>query len=373
MNSTIIDYFISLVKIDSESKNEKELALRLESDLKKLGATVQFDKANKKTAGNVGNLYAYFPGKTDKEPILFCAHMDTVVPGKNIKPKIREDRITADGATILGSDDKSGIAEIIWAIKEIKENKEEHAPIEVLFTISEEIGLLGAKYLDYSLLKAKFGFALDAHEIGEITIAAPAQNSMKYTVFGKEAHAGAEPEKGLNAIKIASEAISKMPMGRIDPETTCNIGMIDGGRATNIVPNEVEVKAEARSHDQKKLHDLTERMSAAFRETAAEYKLDDFQANVKIDVSEEYRAFKLTEDDQIVELVKKASANCRIEDKTTIGGGGSDANIFNQNGLKMGVLGTGMSKVHTTDEFILIKDLENGIKWIKEIIREYSK
>jgi len=373
MKSTIIDYFISLVQIDSESKNEMEIALSLEADLKNLGAFVHFDKANEKTEGNVGNLYAYFPGKIEKEPILFCAHMDTVVPGNGIKPKIREDRITSDGTTILGSDDKSGIAEIIWAIKKIKENNEEHAPLEILFTISEEIGLLGAKYLDYSLIKSKTGYALDAHDIGEITIAAPSQNSMKYTIFGKESHAGAEPEKGINAIKIAAEAISKMPMGRIDHETTCNVGIIKGGRATNIVPNKVKIKAEARSHDPKKLRDLTEHMSATFRKTVKKYKLDDFQTKVKIKVVEEYQAFKLDENDFIVGLVKKASENCRIKFKTTISGGGSDVNIFNRNGLKMGVLGTGMNKVHTVDEFILIKDLEDGARWIKEIIREYSK
>ncbi|HHE37867.1 MAG TPA: M20/M25/M40 family metallo-hydrolase [Candidatus Cloacimonetes bacterium] len=373
MRSTIIDYFISLVQIDSESKNEMEIALSLEADLQDLGAVVHFDKANEKTEGNVGNLYAYFPGKVEKEPILFCAHLDTVVPGNGVKPKIREDRIISDGTTVLGSDDKSGIAEIVWAIKELKENNERLAPIEVLFTISEEIGLLGAKYLDYSMIKSKIGYALDAHEIGEITIAAPSQNSMKYTVIGKEAHAGAEPEKGINAIKIAAEAISKMPMGRIDDETTCNVGVIKGGRATNIVPNKVKIKAEARSHNNEKLRILTKQMSETIKQTAEKYKLDDFQADVKIKVVEEYQAFKLDEEDHIVELVKKASENCGLNFKTSISGGGSDVNIFNRNGLKMGVLGTGMNKVHTVDEFILIKDLEDGARWIKEIIREYSK
>jgi tripeptide aminopeptidase len=370
----IVDYFISLVTIDSESKQEKDVALKIAKDLKELGAEeVKFDNANEKTGGNIGNLYAYFKGDVKKDPILFCAHMDTVIPGKNIKPQIKDGIIFSDGTTVLGSDDKSGIAEIFWAIKTLKENNEKLPPIEVLFTISEEIGLLGAKYLDYSMIKSKFGYAFDSHRIGEIVLGAPYQNSMEYIVYGKESHAGAAPELGINAIKLSAEAITKMPLGRIDEETTSNVGIIEGGRATNIVPPKVVMKAEARSRNLDKLNDVTEKMSKALLETAEKYVLGEHKARVEIKVEREYDAFIISEDDPAVVLAKKAAEKLNIEFTSAVGGGGSDANIFNSKGVKMLIAGSGMNKVHTKEEYIPIEDLENGAKWIMEIIKLYAE
>ena len=373
MDKSVIEYFMNLVKIDSESRHEKAIAERLVKDLKDLGAEIKFDNANKNTGGDVGNLYAFFPGKIEKKPILFCAHMDTVKPGIDINPQIKDSRIVSDGTTILGSDDKSGIVEIMWAIKELQESGEETAPVEVLFTISEEIGLLGAKYLNYSFIKSEIGYALDSHHVGQISIGAPSQNSIKFIVRGKESHAGVAPEKGINAIKVAAEAIVAMPIGRIDSETTCNIGLIAGGKATNIVPNEVVINAEARSHSPQKLQDITEKMSKAFQEAVAKHEIDGFKASVEIEVNEEYQAFRLSEDDEAVKLAKVASENIGLTFKGEIGGGGSDVNIFNQYGLKMAVAGSGMDKVHTVDECIEISELENGVKWVKEVIRIYSR
>ncbi len=373
MIETLIDYFISLIKIDSESKNEKAVALKIAEDLRYLGAEVTFDDAHEKTGGNIGNLYGYFNGNIDKKPILFCAHLDTVVPGNGIKPQFKDDRITTDGTTILGADDKSGIAEIIWAIKEINEAEEDHAPIEVLFTVSEEIGLLGAKLVDLSNIKSKFGYALDSHKIGHAVTGAPSQNSMQFIIHGKESHAGAAPEFGVSAIQIASEAISKMKLGRIDEETTCNIGIIKGGTATNIIPKEVILKAEARSHNIDKLQKVTDDIKQALIDAAAKYKLGDFQASVESIIKKEYPAFVLENDDPCILLAKKATENIGLLFSTGISGGGSDANIFNFKGLKMAVVGSGMEDVHTVNEFIKLVDLENGTKWVKEVIREYSK
>jgi len=373
MKETLIDYFISLIKIDSESKNEKAVALKISEDLHYLGAEITFDNAHEKTGGNIGNLYGYFKGNVNKKPILFCAHMDTVVPGNDIKPQIVDDKIVTDGTTILGADDKSGIAEIIWAIKEINEANEDHAPIEVLFTISEEIGLLGAKLVDLSNIKSEFGYALDSHEVGHVVTGAPSQNSMKFTIHGKESHAGAAPEYGVSAIKIAAEAISKMKLGRIDEETTCNIGIVKGGTATNIIPKEVILEVEARSHDKDKLQKVTNEIKQVLTDTAAKYKLSNFQASVESIIQKEYLAFVLKDDDPILLLAKKATENIGLPFKTGISGGGSDANIFNFKGLKMAVVGSGMDAVHTVNEFIKFVDLENGVKWVKEVIREYSR
>jgi len=373
MKDTLIDYFISLVEIDSESKNEKTVALKIAEDLKLLGAYVTFDNANEKTGGNIGNLFGYFKGSINKKPILFCAHMDTVIPGNGIKPQIKDDRIITDGTTILGADDKSGIAEILWAIKEIKESNEEHAPIEILFTISEEIGLLGAKLVDLSNINSGFGYALDSHEIGRAVTGAPSQNSIQFTIHGKESHAGAAPEFGVSAIQIAADAISKMKLGRIDEETTCNIGIIKGGAATNIIPKEVVLKAEVRSHNADKLQKVTDDIKQILIDTAAKYKLGDFQASVESIIQKEYPAFVLENDDPSILLAKKATENIGLQFESGISGGGSDANIFNYKGLKMAVVGSGMQNVHTVNEYINIIDLENGAKWVKEVIREYSK
>ncbi len=378
MEKSIVDYFFSLVQIDSESKQEKDIALKLEKDLTALGAEVRFDKANEKTGGNIGNLYAYFPGKVDKEPILFCAHMDTVKPGIGIKPQILKDRITSDGTTILGSDDKSGIAQIVWAIKEISESNISHSPIEIVFTIAEEVGILGSKNLDYSLIKSKFGFALDSRDVGSLTIGAPSENDLKIFVHGKEAHAGVEPEKGLNAIMIAAEAIREFPLGRIDEETTCNIGKIAGGKATNIIPNYVEIEAEVRSHSEEKLQKVTQQICSILEETASKYQVENTEgkiiyAKVEIDIKKGYQSFRLKEDDEIVTLAHKANKNLVLPCTTSIGGGGSDANNFNQNGIKMAIVGTGMNRVHTVDEFILISDLEKGAQWVKKVIKIYSQ
>ncbi|MFO7896185.1 MAG: M20/M25/M40 family metallo-hydrolase [Candidatus Cloacimonadales bacterium] len=373
MKQNVVDYFLDLVQIDSESKKEKAVAEKLASDLQKMGAELTFDTAHQQTGGNVGNLYAYFPGELEKEPILFCAHMDTVVPGNGVKPQIKADRIVTDGSTVLGADDKSGIAEIIYGIKAIQDSGKPHAPIEALFTISEEIGLLGAKNLDYSLLQSKIGYALDSHKVGALTIGAPSQNSLKFIIHGKKSHAGAAPEEGVNAIQIAAEAICKMPMGRIDDETTCSIGIISGGSATNIVPDVVKIEGEVRSHNPEKLKEITQKMLNAVKETVTKYKLGDFQASAEIEVHTEYHAFRLAKDHPVVQLSDKACQAIGIEPQANIGGGGSDVNIFNKHGLEMAICGSGMENVHTVDEYILLDSLQIGTAWVAAVIRAHSK
>lgn len=377
MKNRLVDYFISLVKIDSESKNEFAMAERMRDDLMKMGAQVIFDDAHARTKGNIGNLIAKFPGRIEKEPLLLCAHLDTVKPGKGIKPVIKNGKIFSDGTTILGTDDKSGIAEIVEAIRRLQEEHFDYAPIEVLLTISEEIGLLGAKNLDYSLLNAKTGYALDSHRIGSATIQAPSLNVIEIKVIGKEAHSGACPERGINAIELAAEAISKLKLGRIDKETTANIGKINGGVANNIIPNIVSLSGEVRSHSEEKLEKVTNEIIRTFEETAQKYQLNldgkVYKAKVDIKVDRDFPAMKIDSNEQIVQIALKAAKNINIEPKVEISGGGSDANIFYSKGIKVPVLGTGMRDVHTLDENISIEDLENGTCWIMEIIKEYSK
>lgn len=373
MQDDVISYFLRLVAIDSESGNERGMIDALKLDLEDLGADVHEDDCNRKTGGNAGNLYAYIPGRINKPPILFCAHVDTVTPGKGIKARIKGDKIVSDGTTILGGDDKSGIAEIMIALRRIKQRMKDHAPIEILFTVSEEIGLLGAKGFDKSKLKSAFGYALDTHRVGELVTGAPSQLTCAVTFFGKEAHAGVEPEKGLNAIRIAAEAIAAMPMGRIDFETTCNVGVINGGNSTNIVPNTVTIKGEARSHNPQKLERVSGDMKKAIDTTIARYQAEHAQARAEFNCKNEYAAFSIQDSADVVRCAQTALRKLDIPFTTGKGGGGSDANILNEFGIPTIITGTGMDKVHTVDECIEIDQLRQGTDFVEEVIRTYSE
>jgi tripeptide aminopeptidase len=371
MTQDLISYFLELVQIDSESRNERGVADKLKRDLIELGFRVEEDDAGEKTGGNAGNIYAYLPGKKESDPLLFCAHIDTVRPGNGIRPEIQEGRIVSAGETILGADDKSGVAEIIFGIKEVISSGEAYPPLEVLFTVCEEIGLLGARYFDKSRLKSKLGYAFDSEAIGEFMTGAPSQNTIKIKVFGKEAHAGVEPEKGINAIRVAAEAIAAIPMGRIDFETTANVGVINGGMATNIVPNLVELKGEARSHNPQKLEQVTNDIISAFQKAAARHKLENVEARVEIEVKTEYRSFFMEESKPVVQIARKALDKLNVTPNFGKGGGGSDANIINAEGVEMIVAGTGMHGYHTVDENILVADLKAGAAIVSELIRTY--
>lgn len=373
MQEDIVSYFMQLISIDSESKNERAMIDCLKGDLEQLGAElIEEDNCHKHNDGNAGNLYAYIPGKIDKAPILLCAHVDTVTPGNGIKARIENGRIVSDGTTILGGDDKSGVAEILMGIKHIKASGIDHAPVEVLFSVSEEIGLMGAKCFNKARLKSCFGYAFDSHQVGELVVGAPSQVSFIITFYGKEAHAGVEPEKGLNAIRIASEAISAMPMGRIDFETTCNVGKISGGTATNIVPNQVVIKGEVRSHNEHKLNQVCADIQHAVKSTVARYDLEHAKADFSYKQEVEYHAFGIDENHAVVKLAQDALRSLDIPFTVGKGGGGSDANIFNASGIPMIIVGTGMNKVHTVAEDIEIDQLRKGQDFVAELIRQYS-
>jgi tripeptide aminopeptidase len=373
MHDDVVSYFLRLVAIDSESGNERGMIDALKLDLADLGADIHEDDCNRTTDGNAGNLYAYLPGRINKAPILFCAHVDTVTPGKGVKARVKGDKIVSDGTTILGGDDKSGIAEIIIALRRIQKSNKDHAPIEILFTVSEEIGLLGAKGFDKTKLKAAFGYALDTHRVGDLVTGAPSQNSFSATFFGKEAHAGVEPEKGLNAIRIAAEAIAAMPMGRIDFETTCNVGKISGGNSTNIVPNSVTIKGEARSHNPQKLERVCADIQKAIETTVARYQSEHASAQGEFNCKNEYKAFNIPDTAEVVRCAQSALRKLDIPFTTGKGGGGSDANILNAFGISTIITGTGMDKVHTVDECIEIDQLRQGADFVVELINTYSE
>lgn len=361
----LVEGFMELARIDSVSRKEKDLADFLLEKLKNLGLEVIVDQAGEKVKSNSGNIIARLKGNTSNAiPIMFSAHMDTVVPGKNIKPICDGEKIVSDGKTILGADDKAAIAALLEALHIIRENDIPHGDIEILFTICEEIGLKGAKNLDISNLKAQMGFVLDAGgSVGKIITTAPSQNYLEIIIYGKSAHAGANPEEGINAIQVAGYALSRMELGRIDEETTSNIGIISGGRATNIVPDVVRLKGEVRSRNEEKLGKYTEQIKKISEDTAQEFK-----AKAVVKINKEYYCYNLPSDEQVVNIATKAAKNIGLQPLLCPSGGGSDANVFNKNGLPSVVLAIGMEKVHTVEEYILIKDLKNTAEYILSII-----
>jgi tripeptide aminopeptidase len=295
---------------------------------------------------------------------MLNAHIDTVSPGKNIKPKEKGGYIVSDKTTVLGADNKAGVAAILEILRVLKKKKLEHPPLQIVFTVAEEIGLVGAKALPENVFYADLGITLDGGDIDKIIHKAPSQYNITAKIFGKAAHAGLHPEKGINAIKVASVAIAKMKFGRIDKETTSNIGVIKGGKATNIVPDEVEVKGEARSHNLRKLKRQVGHMEKTLVRTCTKFK-----ARLKLQVRRVYRSFEVKKSAKVLHLAVAALKRAGIKPAIKQTGGGSDANIFNAAGVPTVIMGVGADHVHTTSERIRVNDLAKGTRIILDLVR----
>ncbi len=366
----VIDYFCELVEIDSPSRNERAVADKLRKDLVSFGFTVIEDDTGVRVNGNTGNLLAYLRGNDEsKPPILLVAHMDTVSDGsKPIKPKVCDGVIRSLKKTILSADDKAGVCAIIKGIENFLSKATSYGDIEVLFTVCEEAGLLGSKNIEVSRFKSKMAFVFDSSgSFGRVVIKAPSQNKMVFKIKGKAAHAGVNPEEGINAIKIAGVALSKMKLGRIDKETSANVGVIRGGKATNIVPDFVEMFAEARSHDDKKLEQQTQSMVDAVNEASSLYG-----GACEIEVKRSYSCFSLKEDDLIVRYIAKCMNDMGVKPQFVASGGGSDANTLNEKGIMAVNVACGYFKPHSFDEYLIIDDLINTTLLVEKLLeREF--
>ncbi|MCU6710111.1 M20/M25/M40 family metallo-hydrolase [Paenibacillus sp. J5C_2022] len=365
----LVEEFMELVRVDSETGNEGEISGVLKDKFSSLGLSLEEDDAAEKAGHGANNLFASLEATSeasDAPPIYFTCHMDTVTPGVGIKPQLDEDGyIRSDGTTILGADDKAGIAALLEAIKVLKEQDIKHGPVQFVITVGEESGLLGARSLDASLMNAKFGYALDSNgNIGDIAVAAPTQAKVTIEMYGKSAHAGVNPEDGISAIQVAAKAISKMPLGRIDEETTANIGKFQGGGATNIVCDYVKLDAEARSIDDEKLKRQVEAMREAVESAASECG-----AKAKFHSDVIYPAFKYEESDDVVGLAQEAIRAMGLTPSTFHSGGGSDANIFNGFGIPTVNLAVGYEHIHTTKEQIKVDDLVKASRLVVEIVK----
>lgn len=366
-NKRLIDEFFELVQIDSETKHEQVIAPILTGKLEALGFDVFEDDSAARSGHGAGNLIATLPGnKSNVDPIYFTCHMDTVVPGVGIKPELREDGyIYSDGTTILGADDKAGIAALFEMAKQLKEQNIEHGDIQFIITAGEESGLAGAKQLDASLITAKYGFAVDSDgKVGGIVTAAPYQAKINATILGKTAHAGVAPEKGISAINIAAKSISKMNLGRLDSETTANIGRFEGGQATNIVCDEVNILAEARSIVPDKLEKQTEHMKSVFEDTAAE-----MGGQAKVEVQLMYPGFRFGPDEHVTKVAIQAVTNIGRTPNLGTSGGGSDANIIAGFGIPTVNLSVGYEEIHTKNERMPVEELEKLAELLVEIVK----
>ncbi|HID02245.1 MAG TPA: M20/M25/M40 family metallo-hydrolase [Desulfobacterales bacterium] len=357
----LADIFTQLCEIDSPSFEERPIADFMTELLTELGAeSVIEDESARETGSNAGNLIARFPGTVDKAPIFFACHMDTVSPGRGVEVCRTGDIFSSRGNTILGGDDKSGIAALVEMIRVLHEDKLPHGPIEILLTTCEEVGLLGAKNIDSSLVRSKYGYALDSTGINRVVTGAPAANRLKIKVHGIAAHAGSNPEQGVSAFCLAARAIADLRLGRLDEQSTANFGLIRGGVARNIVPDLITIEGEVRSHSPEKLEDYTREIESTFRNVVMGWSSQvggSVQPSVEITVEPEYPVMRLGDDEPVIARAKRAADILERELAFEVSGGGSDANIFNSYGLQTAIIATGMAKVHTTDECIDLRDM----------------
>ncbi|MHB0859822.1 tripeptidase T [Paenibacillus sp. SEL3] len=368
----IVQEFMELVQVDSETRNEQEISRVLKEKFNALGLEVMEDDSRERTGHGSGNLIVTWKaeGVEQAPKLFFTCHMDTVTPGKGIKPQLGEDGwIRSDGSTILGSDDKAGIAALFEAIRVVREQNIPHGQIQFVITAGEESGLMGARAMKPDVLDSDFGYALDSNgEVGSICIAAPTQARIEMKITGKSAHAGVNPEDGISAIQVASKAISKMKLGRIDKETTANIGSFEGGGATNVVCDFVLIRAEARSIVQEKVNHQIQHMRESLETTAREFGAQgEFRSEVI------YPAFSFTEHDEVVQVAQRAIQGLGLETPTFHSGGGSDANVFNGLGIPTVNLAVGYQNIHTTEEKIKADDLVKVAEVVVALIQETTK
>lgn len=352
----LIESFMEMVRIPSESGEESDFIQFLKRKFEKLEGECEVDA--------YGNLIVRISGRgcSRKEPVLFGMHADTVKPGKGIEPVIVEGVIKSKGDTILGGDDKAGIAELIEAIS----SSDAFPPLEILITREEEIGLKGARNVKAEELKAKIGFVLDSSNLDEVIIGGPSYMNIDIEILGKAAHAGMEPEKGISAIKVASHAISMLRDGRIDQETTSNIGIIRGGEIRNGVPERVTIAAECRSLNHEKCLKESQRIKETFEAVG---KVFGAKVNVRLDL--ETKASMIPPDSEAVQIAKMAIEELGIVPKIFPIVGGTDASILNEKGIQTVVLGVGVQREHSLQEYVPISEMVKAVKLIQNIFRKF--
>jgi len=319
---------------------------------------VDEDDAGAAVGSTIGNLYTRVEPTAEGVPIFLCAHLDTVPPDGSLEPVVEDGVVRNAGGTILGADDKSAVAVMLEATRRVLAENRPHAGIELLFTPKEEVGLLGAAAFDHRRLHGQVGYVYDqAAPIGEIILGAPYSQAMQVRFHGRASHSGMYPEEGRSAIAAAARAIADLRLGRVDDESTANVGTIQGGTAGNIVPEWCSFDAEARSHDERKLADLVQEMLETFAFAAS---LADCE--VETSVKKSYRGYRFKRDDPVVRLAATALERSGHPPTYGLSGGAADANVFNERGLPCLNLANGMTSIHTPDEHIAVDDLDKMVE-----------
>jgi tripeptide aminopeptidase len=362
----VLDLFLDLAALPSPPGEERAVADRIADELRGLDLDVDEDDAGAEIGSSAGNLYARLEPTAEGTPLFFCAHMDTVPPTGSIEPVVEDGVVRNAGGTILGADNKSAIVAMVEAARRVVERRIPHAGLELLFTPKEEVGLRGAQAFDCSRLAARVGYVYDqAGPIGEVILGAPNSMIMEISFTGRSAHAGMAPEEGRSAIAAAARAVADMRLGRIDEETSANVGTIQGGVARNIVPDTCVLSAEARSHDEAKLADLVQEMLDACAFAASLTGCD-----VKAEVERGFHGYRFARGDEPVRLADAALRRAGREPTYALSGGGADANVFNMRGLACLNLANGMADIHTPQEHIAVADLEGMVDVTLALLEE---
>ena len=362
--SRLIQEFDELTAIDAESLSEKNICDVLKVKLQNVGFTVTEDQAGEQIGGTAGNLYGFLKGRLPGNPILLSAHMDTVSPGKGKKAIHKDGRITSDGTTVLGSDDIAGIVEIIEGIRQAEESGRDHRDVEVLFCVAEEMYTVGSRVFDYSKIRSKEAYVLDlSGAVGVAANQAPSLISFEIKITGKAAHAGFEPEKGIHSIRVMAQVIDVIPQGHIGTQTTCNIGTIQGGTGTNIVPETCMACGEIRSFSHEEALDCLRKINETVQQIA-----EQNQAKGEVTHTVHLVAYKMDETCSCVRHFRAACEKLGLEGKVVSTFGGSDNNSFAEQGIPGLVLSCGMEKVHSVKEYIEEEELQKGADLMTELI-----
>jgi tripeptide aminopeptidase len=351
----LVKTLIDLIRIDSPSGEEDAIDAEVSSRLKSLGLAVSHDSYN--------NVIAKLPGQGT--PFLLSAHLDTVEPGRGIKPMVDGEVLRSDGSTILGGDCKAGLSIVLEGLTAAIESNSGNRPIEVVFTRHEEGGLIGAHHLDFSMVCAKEGIVFDGEgPPNRIVLSAPSQNVVTAKIVGRAAHAGIEPEKGISALLIAAEILCRLPLGRIDDETTANIGWMEGGLKRNIIPELAFLDGEFRSRSNEKLEDVERKFRGVFNEIGSQYP----EAKIELSVTNTYQAYQVDANSRAVSIIRAALAGMELEPILESTGGGSDANVFIEKGITAIPVGIGVRDFHTTWETAVIPEVLQGARMCEAVI-----
>ena len=350
----IVNSFCELVKIDSPSDEEEEVAQYLIPILENLGFSVARDAH--------GNVIASEEGDS---PLLLSAHMDTVEPGRGIVPSIKDDRIVSDGTTILGGDCKAGVAAILEGVTSVKEEKKSHRPLQIVFTRGEEIGLVGASNLDWNMIHCDEAVVFDGNgPVNRITGCSPTYMRFDVDIVGRAAHAGVEPEKGLSAIRIATDIINQLPQGRLDDETTFNVGSISGGSVRNAVPSTAMFGGEFRSMNSETVDSLHMQLLDTLEQARQKYT----EAIIAEELEVMFQMYNLDPEESIVQLATRVMRDMGMPPDIRPSGGGTDGNVFRLNGIANVVVGMSTNEMHSVNEYVIIPDLVNTARFCQEVI-----